>query len=46
LTLLLSISDTDLMVTRAARHVKPYRYGDPAALRVDDLPALVEGGVA
>ncbi|WP_067806313.1 cobaltochelatase subunit CobN [Actinomadura formosensis] len=39
--LLLSTSDTDLLSARASGAA--YRLGNPARLRVDDLPALVEG---
>ncbi|MCC3650486.1 cobaltochelatase subunit CobN [Streptomyces sp. S07_1.15] len=41
--LLLSTSDTDLLSARAAGGPVPYRPANPARLRLDDLPALLEG---
>ncbi|MFE0460656.1 cobaltochelatase subunit CobN [Kitasatospora sp. NPDC058965] len=41
--LLLSTSDTDLLSARAADGPVGYRLGNPARLRPEDLPALVDG---
>ncbi|MCC9307220.1 cobaltochelatase subunit CobN [Kitasatospora sp. RB6PN24] len=41
--LLLSTSDTDLLSARAANGPVGYRLGNPARLRPEDLPELLEG---
>lgn len=41
--LLLSTSDTDLLSARASAGPVPYRLGNPARLRAEDLPELLDG---